>query len=135
MAGDEKDITVKGLEAVRSCDAVFLESYTSILGVDKAKLEEYYGCTITLADRECVESDSDSILLAAKTSTVAFLVVGDPFCATTHTDIFLRAKNMGIAVSAIHNASIMNAMGCCGLQLYTYGQTVSIPYYTGKYTL
>lgn len=36
--GDEKDITVKGLEAIRSSSKVVLEHYTSILGVDKAKL-------------------------------------------------------------------------------------------------
>ncbi len=36
--GDEKDITVKGLEAVKSCSKIFLEAYTSILGVSKEKL-------------------------------------------------------------------------------------------------
>ena len=36
--GDERDITVKGLEAIRSCARVFLDAYTSILGVDTAKL-------------------------------------------------------------------------------------------------
>lgn len=36
--GDEKDITVRGLEAVRSSAKVVLEHYTSILGVDKTKL-------------------------------------------------------------------------------------------------
>lgn len=36
--GDEKDITVKGLEAVKSCERLYLDAYTSILGVDKAKL-------------------------------------------------------------------------------------------------
>ena len=36
--GDETDITVKGLEAIRSCSHLFLDAYTSILGVDKAKL-------------------------------------------------------------------------------------------------
>lgn len=36
--GDEKDITVKGLEAVRRCSKVYLEHYTSILGVDKERL-------------------------------------------------------------------------------------------------
>lgn len=24
----------------------------------------------------------------------------------------------------------MNAVGCCGLQLYSFGETVSIPYWT-----
>jgi diphthine synthase len=36
--GDEKDITVRGLEAVKSCEKIFLESYTSVLGVDKNRL-------------------------------------------------------------------------------------------------
>jgi diphthine synthase len=42
----------------------------------------------------------------------------------------LRAKERKIPVQAIHNASIMNAIGCCGLQLYNYGQTISIVFFT-----
>lgn len=30
----------------------------------------------------------------------------------------------------VHNASIMNAVGCCGLQLYHFGEMVSIPFWT-----
>jgi len=103
-----------------------------------------------------VESDSDSILKDADKVNVAFLVVGDPFgyvyiyiiniitillllisvinsilySATTHTDLVLRARSQNIEVKTIHNASIMNAIGCCGLQLYNYGQTVSIVFFT-----
>lgn len=29
--GDEKDITLRGLEAVRRCDKVYIEAYTSLL--------------------------------------------------------------------------------------------------------
>lgn len=29
--GDPKDVTVKGLEIIKACDRVYLESYTSIL--------------------------------------------------------------------------------------------------------
>lgn len=36
--GDQDDITVKGLKAVQSCSKVYLEAYTSVLGVDKAAL-------------------------------------------------------------------------------------------------
>jgi diphthamide biosynthesis methyltransferase len=36
--GDEKDITVRGLEIVKKCSAVFLEYYTSVLGADVKKL-------------------------------------------------------------------------------------------------
>lgn len=35
---DETDITVKGLEAVRKSERVYLEAYTSILTVGKEKL-------------------------------------------------------------------------------------------------
>jgi hypothetical protein len=34
----------------------------------------------------------DAILESALTEDVAFLVVGDPFAATTHTDLQLRAR-------------------------------------------
>lgn len=48
---------------------------------------------------------------------MALLVVGDPFSATTHTDLSLRAKEAGIPCQVVHNASIMNAVGCTGLQV------------------
>ena len=35
---DEKDITVRGLEIVKKASRIYLEAYTSILLVDKAKL-------------------------------------------------------------------------------------------------
>ncbi|XP_058454746.1 diphthine methyl ester synthase-like [Malaya genurostris] len=131
--GDPKDITVKGLEIVRRCKRVYLESYTSILTCGQEKLEEFYGRDIIIADRELVEQGSDSILANAEHDEIAFLVVGDPFGATTHTDLLLRAKEMKIPSLVIHNASIMNAVGCCGLQLYHFGETVSIPYWTDNF--
>lgn len=91
--------------------------------------EEFYGRKLILADREMVEQRADDILEGAESISVAFLVVGDPFGATTHTDLMLRAKEKGIKTSIVHNASIMNAVGCCGLQLYHFGETVSIPYW------
>lgn len=36
--GNEKDITLRGLEAVKSCEKIFLENYTSVLGVGTDKL-------------------------------------------------------------------------------------------------
>ena len=52
------------------------------------------------------------------------------FSATTHTDILLRARALKIPTRVIHNASIMNAVGACGLQLYNFGQTVSLVFFT-----
>ncbi|MCJ1376191.1 diphthine synthase [Loxospora ochrophaea] len=127
---DETDITVKGLDIVRKAARVYLEAYTSILLVDKETLEAYYGRPVTVADREMVESGSDDILDGANTSDVAFLVVGDPFGATTHTDLVLRARELNIPTRSIPNASIMSAIGTTGLQLYNFGQTVSMVFFT-----
>ena len=123
---DEKDITVKGLDYVRKADKVFLESYTSILQVPVSKLEEFYGCKVILANREMVEKNSDKILDVD--SDVAFLVIGDVFSATTHTDLKHRAMKKGISVEIVNNASVLNAVGITGLELYKFGKTTSIPF-------
>jgi len=77
-----------------------------------------------------VETESDLILKNADKEDVSLLVVGDPFGATTHTDMILRARALNIPTRVIHNASIMNAVGASGLQLYNFGQTVSLVFFT-----
>ncbi|GJN07863.1 hypothetical protein PR202_ga25731 [Eleusine coracana subsp. coracana] len=96
--GDERDITVRGLDAVRSCVKVYMEAYTSLLslGLDPSSLanlvpaahapsrcfyvqEKLYGKEITVADREMVEERADQMLSEAANADIAFLVVGDPF--------------------------------------------------------
>ncbi|MFW6449903.1 MAG: diphthine synthase [Nanoarchaeota archaeon] len=125
---DEKDITLKGLEAVQSCDKVYLESYTSRLACPVEDMESLYGKRIITADREIVESEGDSIVDEAKDKNVSFLVIGDPFCATTHNDLILRAKEKNVEVKVIHNASVINAVGETGLDLYKFGRITSIPF-------
>lgn len=125
--GDERDITLRGLDVVKECDEVWLETYTSILGVSRQKLEALYERPVLEASRETVESESDEILRNVETKDVAVLVVGDPLCATTHTDLALRAKRR-TKVAFVQNASVMAAVARCGLQLYRFGTTVSIPY-------
>lgn len=120
----------RGLEAVRGSKRIYLEAYTSQLLVPKEKLEEFYERSVIVADREMVESHADDILEGANDADVSFLVVGDPFGATTHTDLELRARKLGIPVRVIHNASIMNAVGVCGLQLYRFGEAISLVFFT-----
>jgi diphthine methyl ester synthase len=129
--GNEDDITVRGLKVVQNADVVVLEAYTSLfVNVDVAVLERAYQKSIVVADRDMVEQQADELLLEpAVTKSVAFLVVGDPVCATTHSDLILRARQRNIEVEIVHNASIMGAVGSSGLQLYNFGQTVSIPFF------
>ena len=125
---DEKDITVKGLEAVKKCGKIYLETYTSILQVRVRNLEKFYGKKIIEADRDLIENKADRILDDAKQGDAALLVIGDPMSATTHIDLMMRAKDKGIDFVVINNASVLNAVGITGLQLYKFGKTTSIPF-------
>ena len=126
---DEKDISLKGMELIKKSDVIYLESYTSVLSCQIKSLEKMYSKKITKADRKMVEVDAEkTILKDAKQKNVAFLVVGDSLAATTHIDLFLRAKKSGIEVKIIHNASILTAVGITGLELYKFGKTTSIPF-------
>jgi hypothetical protein len=154
------------------CKTVWLEAYTSVLGIDRKRLEGFYGREIMLADRNVVESeerllrtrtfaplpvDSSRYGLATRLVVCTRLImrtasmlqrrsttshcwwcahsprsagpptrperdgnrrvmyyawlhvyvvsqlcvvrqVGDPFCATTHTDFLIRARQAGIRV-------------------------------------
>ena len=124
--GDEKDITVRGLEKVRECDIVYLESFTSWLPADLGRLERFYGKKIAPVDRAFVEN-GETILSQARQKKVALLVIGDPLFATTHMSLVLEARKKGIKLEIIHNASIFSAIGQTGLQLYKFGRTTSIP--------
>jgi diphthine synthase len=126
--GDERDITVRGLETVKKADTVFLESYTAILS-DASRLEAAFGKPCVVADREMVESGA-VLDDCRKGKHVALLVVGDPFGATTHSDLVVRCHEEGFKVDVVHNASILNAVGCCGLQLYRFGQVLSLCFWT-----
>jgi len=130
---DAKDITMKGLEAVKKCSKIYLENYTSSFQATKEELETLYKKPIILADREMIEKSSDKIFGNSGNEDIALLVIGDPMGATTHIDFILRAKEKKIPIKIIHNASIINAVGITGLQLYKFGKTTSICYKEGNW--
>lgn len=105
---------------------MYVEAYTSVLTVGKKALEESYEKKLILAHKEEVEQEADNILKDADINGVAFLVIDDPFGATTYRDLILRATKLGISYGVIQNDSIINAIGCCGLQLCKFGEIVSV---------
>jgi diphthine methyl ester synthase len=127
--GNCKDISINGLEAIKSCDKVFLEGYTSIFGSSTEELFKLYEKEVIILGREDVEQKSEQILDPAKEKNVAFLVIGDVFGATTHIDLWLRAKEKNIECKYIPNASIINAIGITGLELYKFGKTTSMVFF------
>lgn len=124
---DKKDISVKGLDIVKKCDIVYFDNYTSKLSCSVSDLEKFYGKKIVVANRDFVEKGY-KIMEEAKSKEVAFLVIGDVFSATTHIELFFRAKKLGIKVKVVHNASVLTAVGITGLQLYKFGKVTSIPF-------
>lgn len=123
-----KDITLRALEAIKECDSVYLENYTSILSYKLEDLEKLIGKKIVLADRDIVESKNKEILEKAKEKNVAFLVMGDVFTGTTHISFLMEAIKKGIKYEIIHGISIFTVIGDTGLSLYNFGKTTSIPF-------
>jgi len=126
---DEKDISIKGFEALKKADAIYAEFYTAkLFGGNISSLEEMLGRDITILSREEVE-EMNIPLNEAKNKDVAFLSAGDPLVATTHSEMMIQAEKMGLETMVIHSSSILSAApGIAGLQAYKFGKVTTIPF-------
>jgi len=128
---DENDVSLRGLEEARRADFVFAELYTSLMrGLSIEKLENLTGKKIVLVSRRMIEEEEGrQILAVAKKGRAVFLVPGDPMIATTHVDLRIKAKELGVKTYIVHGASIVSAaIGMSGLQNYKFGRSVTIPF-------
>jgi diphthine methyl ester synthase len=124
-------ISLEAWESLQNADVVYLETYTN-LGITAGTLAEFLKRPVLVADRNTVEQDI--VLREAATKTVALCVIGDIFTATTHSTIYLECLKQDIIVRLFPNVGIMNAVGVVGLELYKFGQTVSLPYPMESFT-
>jgi diphthine synthase len=126
---DEKSMSLEAIEEAKGCDKLYAEFYTSkLFGTTAKKLEEIFGKPIEVLPREEVESGKN-ILEDAKGKKVGFLVAGDAMTATTHVDILLEAKKLGIETKIVHGSSIYTAAaGLAGLQIYKFGRATSLTF-------
>ncbi len=131
---DEKGISLAGLEALKSCEKIFAESYTNLLPEGTLeRLEKLVGKKIDVLGRAAVE-DEKIILQPASSVPTALVVPGDPMIATTHVSLVLAAKKQGIQTEIIHAASILSAaIGESGLQAYKFGKIVTLAYWRENY--
>jgi len=123
----------KGSKSSRRRTVRLLGALHLILGVDKEKLEAFYGREIKLADRErCREGGGREARQAREAQRMSrSSSFGDPFGATTHTDLVLtRNKEHKVKIEG-HPITrpFLNAVGVVGLELYKYGSTTSIPFW------
>ena len=124
---DEKDISLKAIEAAKQCEC-YAELYTSSWKGSLENLKSIIGKEVKLLRRSDLEENLHDFLNLARQKDVAIFVPGDPLAATTHIDIILEAKRHKMPVRIIHNTSIFSAVGEVGLQLYKYGKVATIPF-------
>jgi len=124
---DEKDLTLRGIDAAKSADKVYIEMYTSVWH-GKSELENIIGKEIIELKRADLEQHSDKIVEEAKTSNVVILIPGDPMIATTHSILIEAAKKADIGANIIHNASIVSAVSETGLHIYKFGASATVPF-------
>jgi diphthine synthase len=128
---DELGISLRGLEEVRSADAIFIELYTSFM--PNFSLEGFGKISgrkpIILSRKELEDENGRAILEVSKTGKAVLLVPGDPLVATTHIALRLEAAKQGIKTRIVHGASIISAVvGLSGLHNYKFGKSVTIPF-------
>lgn len=123
-------ISTEGLEIVKKCKKVYLETYTVEFPYSFQHLEEIIGKKLHLADREFVESLK--IIDEAKKLDVALLIYGNPLMATTHVTIVQESALSGVKCKVVHNASVLDAVSLTGLQIYKFGKIASMPKWDEK---
>ena len=128
--GDEKDLTLREIEIARTCEC-FAELYTNKWEGSLSELEKIIGKKINLLKRNEIETKVFEIVSLAEKKDVAIFFPGDPLAATTHTEFLIEARRKKIPVRVLHNSSIFSAVAECGLQLYKFGKTATIPF-SGK---
>lgn len=127
-------MTIKGLNALKECDKIYAEFYTSTLvGVTVGELETVIGKKINILHRSQVEEE-DTIITDAMSMRVGFITAGDTMSATTHVDLRIQAKEEGIPIRIVHGVSIFGACPTSlGLQPYKFGRTVTLPFLEAGY--
>ncbi len=122
---DEKDVSLKAVDAMRSCDEIYCETYTNKWNGNMEVLEDLSGKSIIPIDRE--KTESQFLMERAKECAVALLVPGDPLSATTHFQILADCRKQGIHTEIVHSSSVFTAIAETGLDLYKFGRTTTLP--------
>ena len=120
-----KGISLEGLEAVKKCKKIYLESYTVDFPYAIEILEKVVHKKIIKLLRPEVESDK--LVKEGKKEDVALLIYGCPLFATTHMTLILDCKKAKVKLKTIYSASVFDAIAETGLQLYKFGKIASMP--------
>ena len=122
-------LTIEAREAIAKCSRVFLDTYTSAYAEGSIEeLKEIAGKDILPLDRKGIEEDFALMLKEAKASDedVSLLVFGNALSATTHVQLLLDAKKIGLKAIVLPGISIFDFVGSTGLDQYRFGRACTI---------
>ena len=134
-----ESLSQKAKEVVSGSDVVYFEQFTSPISDEETNKIKQIAKEFRLAPRWLVE-DGKEILEESKSKQVCLLSFGDPYIATTHIELRVRAISENIRTGTVHASSALTSLvGECGLHYYKIGKTVtimsSIPSTTAYYTI
>ncbi|TDA26305.1 MAG: diphthine synthase, partial [Archaeoglobi archaeon] len=130
---DFRDITLRGYEAVKKAEEVYLDTYTSRISSSIEDLQRFFGKKIIEAKRSDLEEGGRKIIERARERDVVILIPGDPTIATTHIALVLEARKANVETRIINNASIINAVcSLTGLQNYRFGKSATISWFRSR---
>lgn len=123
-------LSVRAINILKSCKKICIERFTSEISdsdltniralIDDDAIE-------IIAVKRWVVEDGRLILEEARKKVVALLSYGDPLIATTHSELYVRAKRSSIDVRVIHAASgLTSVIGEAGLHFYKCGRSVTM---------
>ena len=122
-------LTLEAKESIEKCGRVFLDTYTSAYSQGSIEgLKTLVGKEIIPLDRKGIEEGFSLVLREAKKSneSIALLVFGNALSATTHIQLLLDAKRIGIESRVVPGISIFDFIGASGLDQYRFGRTCTI---------
>jgi len=120
-----KGISLEGLEIVKKCKKIYLESYTVEFPYSVKELGKVIGKSVDVFGRGDVESEK--LVNEGKKKDVCLLVYGSPLFATTHMTLINDCKKAKVKIKVIYASSVFDAIAESGLQLYKFGKISSMP--------
>jgi diphthine synthase len=131
---NEKGISLEGCEALKRCKKVYLEGYTVNFPYSVKELQRIVGENrkISVLGRDGVEDSK--LVKEGKKDDICLLVYGSPLFATTHMTLISDCKKAKVKVKIVYGASIFDALGSTGLQLYKFGKISSMPKWQKSFT-
>ena len=120
-------ISVSTQKLLKQADIVYFEQFTSpISASETTKIKKLAKSKLKIVKRWMVE-DGSEILKNAKKKKVVLLSYGDPYIATTHIELRVRAIQEKIKTQTVHAASSLTSLvGEAGLHYYKIGKIVTI---------